>query len=94
MSDTENSGKIFMICTDEQTGRDAGELLKRVAAAMSAIDSFSDKMCELDEDAPDLDAKVGPLIERLTLTLMSIYPNANQMRADIKSIGDFTVRKI
>jgi hypothetical protein len=56
---------------------------------LSAVDSFSDKMTELDEDGPNLTAQVGPLLERLTLTLMQLYPNARQMAADVKSIGDF-----
>jgi hypothetical protein len=90
----EQPSKVYMVCTDDQTSVDVGKLLKRVSSAMSAIDSFHDRMCELDEDSPNLENQVSPLLERLTLTLMSIYPNPAQMQADIKSIGDFTVRKI
>lgn len=84
--------KAFMVCENEDDGREVAAMLKRVAAALSAVDSFSDKMCELDEDSPELTSHVAPLLERLTLTLMSLYPNSEQFAEDIKAIGDFTVR--
>lgn len=82
------------MCPDEETRKDVGDMLKRVASALAAVDTFTDKMVELDEDAPDLSNKVGSLLERLTLTLMELYPNPRQFRADIESIGDFSVRTI
>jgi hypothetical protein len=86
--------KVLMVCETEADGADVSAMLKRISSALSAVDSFSDKMTELDEDAPNLTEQVAPMLERLTLTLMSIYPDARQMAADVKAIGDFTVRTI
>lgn len=86
--------KVYMVCTNEQDSKAVGEMLKRVSSALSAVDTFSDKMCEMDENAPDLADVAGPAIERLVLTLMGLYPDPRQMAADYKAIGDFTVRTI
>lgn len=86
--------RIYMVCEDDETAKEAAIMFQRVSAALSAVDTFADKMSDLDEDAPNLDDLAAPLITRLTLTLMQIYPNARQMSVDVKSIGDFTVRTV
>lgn len=86
--------KIYMVCTSEDVRKDAAEMFKRVSAALAAVDTFSDKMTELDEDDPNIADAAAPLVIRLTMTLMQLYPNAKQMAVDVKSIGDFTVRTI
>lgn len=87
-------GRVFMICGDDETAKNVGDCLKRVASTMSAMDTYFDKICELDEDAPDFEDKFAPVLSRLTMTMMAIYPNPKQIQGDIQSIGDFTVRKI
>jgi hypothetical protein len=86
--------RVAMVCETESEAADVRNMLTRIAAALSAVDTFHDKMSDLDEDAPDLTAQVAPLIERLTLTLMGIYPNPRQFDLDIKAIGDIAVRKL
>jgi hypothetical protein len=84
--------KIFMVCQDEETRKDAADMLKRVSSIMAAVETFVDKLTELDEDAPGAEELAWPMLNRLMLTLMNIYPNGpQQMQVDIKSIGDFTV---
>lgn len=83
-----------MICENEETRLDVADMLKRVSSSMSALEVFSDKMADLDEDDPNLTSKVAPMVERLSLTLIMLYPNGpSQMQADIKSIGDFSVKE-
>lgn len=86
--------KVYMICSDDETAKDVGDCLKRVSAALSAVNSYVDACCELDEDADDFMDKIGPVQMRMTMTLISLYPNARQFDLDIQSIGNFTVRKI
>ena len=93
MPETEQK-KILMVCYDDETQRDAGEMFKRVSAALSAVDTFCDASAKLDENAPNLTQQYAPLIERLVLSLMAIYPISEQLAIDAKSIGDFTVRKV
>lgn len=90
----EELARIYMICTSEEVRADAAEMLKRVSAALSAVDTFFGKLAELDEDGPDFVRELGPVLHRLTATLMALYPNARQMAADVKTIRDFTVRTI
>lgn len=92
--DQEQPAKIYMVCTSEEVRADAAEMFKRVSAALSAVDTFSDKLTEIDEDGPDFEQEFAPVLNRLILTLMTIYPNSRQMAVDVKSIGDFTVRTI
>ena len=89
-----NETRIMMVARTESDRSEAANLMKRVSSAMSVVLTFSDKMADLDEDDADLANQCAPLIERLMLTLMSIYPDQRQMMADIKSFGDFTVRTI
>lgn len=90
----EELARIYMICTSEEVQRESAAMLKRVSAALSAVDTFFDKLTELDEDNPDFVRELGPVLHRLTVTLMALYPNARQMAVDVKTIGDFTVRTI
>ena len=94
MTKEEMKGRVFMVCGDDETAKDVGDCLKRVSAAMSAVDAFSDKCTEVDEDADDFEEVFAPILNRLILTLMALYPNPKQMAMDIKSLGDFTVRNI
>lgn len=94
MKEVIEQDRIFMVCGSDGVAKDMGDMLKRVASALSAVDVFSDFMCKLDEDDPNLADTAAPAITRLTLTLMQLYPNARQFTEDIKSIGDFTVRSI
>lgn len=85
--------RVFMVCEDEGTRKDFADLLKRVSSVMSAVETFADKMADLDEDAANLTDLAAPTIERFWLTIVSVYPNGpRQMQSDIKSIGDFTIR--
>ena len=86
--------QVLMVVRTDKDSAEVSAMFKRVSSAMSAIMTFSDKMAELDEDGPNLTAEVGPLLARLTLTLMSIYPNSRQMDVDIESIGDFSTKTI
>lgn len=92
----ETPARVFMVCENEEVGKDAGELFKRVAAALAAVNVYFDRACATDDDATELELckELAPALERLTLTLMALYPNAGQFDADIKSIGDFTTRII
>lgn len=84
-----------MICTDDELAKDVGDVLRRVSSTMSAFDAFSDGLDKVDEDGPNFAAEFAPVLERFLLTVTAIYPNGpGQMQADIKSIGDFTVRTI
>lgn len=90
----EKPDTVYMICRSDETGKLVGDCLKRVAATMSAFNSYIDAAVEIDEDAPDFFDKIGPPLERLTMTVVNLYPDPRQFEADIKSIGDFTIRKI
>ncbi|MBX3288425.1 MAG: hypothetical protein KF855_03675 [Acidobacteria bacterium] len=83
--------RVLMICKNEEASSDVSELLGRVSSSMAAIETFVDGMVQLDEDGPELADKAAPMLERLFLTLINIYPNAGQMTADIGSIGDIAV---
>lgn len=91
---THNLRQVFLVCTDEDLFKEVGDMLKRVSAALSSVDSFFDGTCQLDEEAPDFEDKFGPILHRHILTLMELYPNPAQFTADINTIGDFTVRRI
>lgn len=86
--------RVFLVCTDEELAKDVGDCLKRVSAALSSVNAFVDASCDLDENSPDFEQKIGPVLHRLILTLIELYPNPKQFDADIKAIGDFTVRKV
>ncbi len=86
--------KVLMVCPDDETAQEVGDCLKRVSAALSAVNSYIDACCELNEEAADFMDKIAPVQMRMTMTFMELYPNARQFELDIQSIGDFTVRKI
>lgn len=86
--------KVFLVCTDDETANNVGDCLKRTAAALSAVDIFFDATCQLDEDAADFEEKFTPIYTRFVMTMMALYPNSEQIVADAKTFGDFTVRKI
>ncbi len=82
--------RVMMVCRDQETAKDASDMFKHVAAALSAVEAYIDAACELDEDAADFHDKIGPLLMRLSMTLVALYPDYRQMSTDIKSIGDFS----
>lgn len=87
--------KIFLVCTDDETSKDVGDRLKRISSALSAVDTLADFMAGLPDDREDEWANLsGPALERLWLTSIQLYPNPQQMQADIKFIGDFTTRTV
>ena len=90
---TENN-RVFMVCTNDETAKDVGDCLKRVAATLSAVDTYFDATCQLDEESADFEEKFTPVYLRFLTTLMVLYPDARQLLADAKTLGDFTTRKI
>lgn len=86
------SKRVFMVCEDEPTRKDLADMLKRVSSTMAAVEIFMDKLTEMDEDVPGAEDLAWPLVHRMMLTLVSLYPTGpRQMQEDIKSIGDFSV---
>lgn len=94
MNEQTNRRTIAVVTPDKNTEREVTDMFKRVSATMSAFFSFSKDMADLDIDADTLDVidAAETLHTRLFVTIMQIYPNPGQMEADIKTIGDFTIR--
>lgn len=83
---TESERAVLVVCPTQQINLEFSAFAARTANGLEIMQKFIDKSCELDEDAPDFEAKMSPIVSELVFNLIANYPNPNHLETDIETL--------
>lgn len=90
--ETKMEGHVIIVTDKEETMHRVEAMFARMQEALTAMQSFVDGMSGLDEDAPDLEKRVGPLLETLTIKFIRQYETPQHLQADLDTLRRMVIQ--
>lgn len=83
--------QIVVVCPSTEVNNDFAAFASRTKKALQIMQRFIDAGCELDENAPDFEKKIYPLIAQLMFDFGTNYPTPNVLKTDIKTLSQVRI---